>query len=143
MLNPYAPPVVQGIQGAGLGNGQWVDIGYAYPFDVTITNADQLLTNQALALLSDADFVFRGLMFTSTGNFSVRIYDGDQYALSDGLVMSQNLTSTPGDPFPWFPEVWYPAGGKILIDIQDTSGSGGNIIELLFIGANRYRLGQN
>lgn len=141
MKNPYAAPVVQGIPGAGGVPGQYVDVGYAYPFDVTIPNASQLLTNQALALLADADFVFRGLLFTSTGAFSVRIYDGDQYALSDGLVMSQNLTGTPGDPFPWFPEVWYPAGGKILIDIQDTSAVGGNAIELLFLGASRYRLG--
>ncbi len=140
MKNPYATPVVQGIPGAGGVPGQWVDIGYGYPFDVTIPSANQLLTNQATPILSEADFVFRGLMFTSTGSFSVRIYDGDQYALSDGLIMSQNLTFTAGDPFPWFPEVWYPAGGKILIDIQDTSGSSNNVIELLFIGASRYRL---
>jgi len=117
----------------------YADVGYGYPFDVTIANANQLLTNQALAILSNADFVWRGLIFTSTGTFSLRIYDGDQYALSPGLILSQNLTSSPGDPFPWFPEVWYPAGGKILIDIQDTSGSGGNVVELLFLGANRYR----
>ena len=139
MLNPIAPPVIQGIN-AHPGTG-FIDSGYAYPFDVTITSANQLLTNQAVAILSNADFVFRGLIFTSTGSFSLRIYDGDQYALSSGLIMSQNLLSTPGDPFPWFPEVWYPASGKILLDIQDTSGVGGNVIELLFIGANRYQLG--
>jgi hypothetical protein len=138
MLNAIAPPVVQGIDTPGAETG-FVDVGYGYPFDVTLT-ANQLLTNQALAILSNADFVWRGLLFTSTGAFSIRIYDGDQYALSTGLIMSQNLTATPGDPFPWFPEVWYPAGGKILIDIQDTSASG-NTVELLFIGANRYRLG--
>lgn len=141
MLNAIAPPSVQGVNvpmGQDLG---FVDIGYGYPFDVTIPSANELLTNQALAILSNADFVWRGLLFVSTGTFSIRIYDGDQYALSPGLILSQNLASTPGDPFPWFPEVWYPAGGKILIDIQDTSGSDGNVIELLFIGANRYRLG--
>jgi hypothetical protein len=144
MKNPYAAPVVQGIQGAaGSGGIGFVDIGDAYPFDVTIAVANTLLTNQALAINADADFVFRALMFTSVGTFSVRIYDGDQYATSDGLIMSQNLTGTPGDPFPWFPELWYPAGGKILIDIQDTSGSPNNVIELLFIGASRFRLGKN
>lgn len=142
MRNPIAPPSVQGISQPPMNQVGFVDVGYAYPFDVTITNANQLLTNQATAILANADFVFRALLFTSTGSFSVRIYDGDQYALSTGLIMSQNLTSTPGDPFPWFPEIWYPAGGKILIDIQDTSGAGGNQIELLFIGANRYALGQ-
>ena len=140
MLNPLAPPVVQGVMQPA--NVAFVDIGYAIPFDVTITNGNQLLNNQAAAVLRNADFVFRGLTFTSTGGFSVRLYDGDQYALSTGLIMSQNLTFTPGDPFPWFPEVWYPAGGKILIDIQDTSGNAGNQIELLFWGANRYRLGR-
>lgn len=140
MLNPTAPVVVQGINVPDPRDVGYVDVGYAYPFDVTIPNALQLLTNQATAILSNADFVWRGLIFVSTGSFSVRIYDGDQYALSPGLILSQNLTSTPGDPFPWFPEVWFPAGGKILIDIQDTSNVGGNIIELLFIGANRYRL---
>ena len=55
MLNAIAPPSVQGVNipmGQDLG---FVDIGYGYPFDVTIPSANELLTNQALALLSNAD----------------------------------------------------------------------------------------
>jgi len=141
MLNPLAPPAVQGINAPNSQETGYLDVGYGYPFDVTIPTANELLTNQATAILSNADFVFRGLIFTASGAFAVRIYDGDQYALSTGLIRSQNLTATPGDPFPWFPEVWYPAGGKILLDIQDTSGVDDNVIQLLFLGANRYRLG--
>jgi hypothetical protein len=140
MQNPLAPPVVQGINSPPPQASGYVDVGFAYPVDITIPNAGELLTNQAYAIIANADFVWRGLIFVATGPFAIRIYDGDQYALSTGLIMSQNLTATPGDPFPWFPEVWYPAGGKILYDIQDTSGVAGNAIELLFIGANRYRL---
>lgn len=136
MRNPLAPPVVQGIRPlTPLG---FLDAGYGYPFEVTLA-ANELLTNQNVAILSNSDFVFRALRFVSDGTFSIRIYDGDQYALSSGLIRSENLTSTPGDPFPFFPEVWYPASGKILIDIQDTSGDS-NELQILFIGASRYRL---
>jgi hypothetical protein len=120
MLNPYAPPVIQGIAPINVQGLGYVDVSYGYPYNVTLT-ASQFINDQQVAIGMTADFLWRGLLFVSTGNFNVRFYDGDH------------------DPFPYFPEVWYPAGGRILLDIQDTSDDT-NVIQILFMGANRYRL---
>ena len=68
-----------------------------------------------------------------------RFQDGQQYYLSNDLIQSANLPNTAGDPFPFFPEVFYPAGGKIVLDIEDTSDAP-NTGQILFIGANRYKI---
>lgn len=138
MLNPYASPVVQGIAPYSVQAPGFLDISYGYPYNVTLT-ASQLLSGQQVAIGSTAGFVLRGLLFISTGSFNLRVYDGDQYAISPGMIRSGNLQGQPGDPFPFFPEVWYPAGGRILLDIVDTS-VGTNVVQILFIGANRYKL---
>lgn len=133
MLNPIAPVSVQGIP-----PGSTLDMSFAYPFSFSLT-ANQLLQGSVVSILTDADFLWRGLLFVSDGNFSVRFQDGQQYYLSPQMIYSTNLPNTAGDPFPIVPEVFYPAGGRITIDIQDLSGST-NTGQLLFIGANRFRL---
>lgn len=138
MLNPYAPPVVQGIAPLNVQGPGYMDVAYGYPYNITLT-ANQVLSDQQVAIGSTADFVLRAISIVLVGTFSLRIYDGDQYALSPGFITSGNMQTSPGDPFPMFPEVWYPRGGRILLDIQDTSGDT-NVIQILFMGANRYRL---
>ena len=91
------------------------------------------------SILTSADFLLRGLLFTTTGAFSLRLYDGNQYALSSDLIVSANLLGVAGDPFPMFPEIFYPAGGRITLDIADTSNAG-NTGQIIFIGASRYHL---
>jgi len=135
MLNPISPAAVQGVQGS-VPSG-YLDVAYGYPYSFTLT-ANQLSLGNPVSIQTDADFMFRGLIFTSDGTFQVRLYDGQQYALSTGFINSLCLPNSAGDPYPFVPEVWYPAGGRITIDIQDLSGSG-NTGQLLFLGANRYR----
>ena len=98
---------------------------------------NQFLQNQVVPIFAEADFLWRALQFTSTSTFAVRFIDGQGYYLSDGLIWSTNLPNTAGDPFPVFPEVPYPAAGRIQLEIQDLS-SANNTVQLLFIGANRY-----
>lgn len=122
---------------------QYVDVAYNYIFDITLTPAQALL-NQQVPILTTADFIWRGLKWnlvegSGVSSFSVRFYDGQQYALSTDLIPSQSISNDiNGNPVPMFPEVWYPAGGKILIDITETAGLTASF-QLLFIGANRYR----
>jgi hypothetical protein len=137
MLNPLATPAANGVMDASPFNCLDVSFNYVYPISLT---ANQLLSNQSVSILTEPDFVWRGLLFVSTGTFSVRFQDGQQYYLSNDLIMSANLLGTAGDPFPIFPEVFYPAGGKIVLDILDTSGTG-NTGQIIFIGANRYKVG--
>ncbi len=136
MKNPIAPAITNGIPDASPPGCLDVSFNYVYPISLT---ALQTLTGQTVSILPDADFVWRGLLFTSTGTFSVRFQDGQQYYISSDFVFSQCLSNEAGDPFPVFPEVFYPAGGRIVLDIQDTSNAG-NTGQIIFVGANRYRL---
>lgn len=137
MLNPIAPPAVQGIDGAGLEEA-YVEVPFNYTYAISLT-ANQALLGQVVSIFTEADWVWRGLVFQSTGLFSIQPQDGQGYYLSSGLMHSTNLVNSPGDPWPVFPEVFYPAGGRIYFNITDLSGAT-NTGQLLFIGANRYRV---
>ncbi len=138
MLNPLAPPAANGIANGSPYNCMDQSFNYVYPVSLA---AGQLLSNQSVSILTEPDFLLRGLLFTTIGIFSLRLQDGQQYYLSNDLVESSNLLGTAGDPFPVFPEVFYPAGGKIVLDIQDTSGAT-NTGQIIFIGAHRYKVSQ-
>ncbi len=140
MQNPIAPPGPQGIDGSGLGEG-YVEVPFNYTYQISLS-ASQALLGQVVSIFTEADWVWRGLVFTSTGLFSVQFQDGQGYYLSSGLMYSTNLVNSPGDPWPYFPEVFYPAGGRIYFNITDLSGST-NTGQILFIGANRYKVPGN
>ncbi len=138
MLNPLAPPAANGVMDASPFNCLDQSFNYVYTFSLT---SFQVLSNQSISILTEPDFLWRGLLFTSTGAFGIRFQDGQQYYLSNDFIQSGNLLGTAGDPFPVFPEVFYPAGGKIVLDIQDLSGAS-NTGQIIFIGANRYKVSQ-
>lgn len=136
-LNPYAPPSYNGLNDASPESFQ--DVDFTYPYDVSLT-ANQQLLNQSVSTTNDADFAARAwVIASSTGSFNIRIYDSQGYALSNGYIASANILGDAASPFPIFPEMLIPAGGKIGIDIQDTSGAP-NTIEILFRGVKRFRI---
>jgi hypothetical protein len=136
MLNAIAPAGIQGVNDASPDG--YLDVSFSYPYNVVLT-ANQVLLGQTVSIFSEADFCFRGMVFISTVLFSLRLQDGQGYYMQSGMVYSTNYPNNPGDPFPWLPEVVYPASGRIWIDIQDLSGNP-NTIQILFIGANRYKV---
>lgn len=136
MRNPIAPPAVQGIDNSSPEG--FVDVPFNYTYTNTLT-ALQVLNNEVVSIFTEADFAWRGLIFSATGLFSVQFQDGQGYFLSAGQMFSTNMANTPGDPWPVFPEVLYPAGGRIFLNITDLSNAD-NVIQLLFVGVNRYRL---
>ena len=135
--NPLAPPVYNGINDDS--PERTVDQDYTYPYDVVLT-ANQVLPDQAKTTDTDADFAWRGIVVASaTGAFNIRFSDSQGYYLSNGLIASANLLGDAASPFPVVPEILIPAGGRIGIDLQDTSGNP-NTIEILFRGVKRYRV---
>ena len=135
--NPYAPPAYNGLNPAA--PAEYVDVDFTYPYDVVLT-ADQELLNQAVSTTNDADFAIRGIVIASaTGSFNVRFSDSQGYYISNGYVASANLQADAASPNVVFPEILIPAGGRIGIDIQDTSDRG-NTIQILFRGVKRYRI---
>jgi len=136
MLNPLTPPAMQGI--SDVAPAGFVDVPFNYTYDNTLT-ANQVLNNEVVPIFTEADFAWRGLIFSADGLFSVQFQDGQGYYLSAGQMFSTNLPNNPGDPWPVFPEVLYPAGGRIYFNITDLSGDS-NVLQLLFVGVNRYRI---
>ena len=115
MLNMLAPVGVQGVNDASPDG--YYDAAFSYVYNVVLT-ASQVLIGQTVSIFSEADFCFRALIFTSTGLFGVRFQDGQGLYLDSGFVYSTNYPNNPGDPFPWLPEVVYPASGRIWLDID-------------------------
>ena len=139
-INPFAPPAYNGLAG-DYPNGYY-DVDFTYVYNVALT-ANQFLRDQVLALATDADFVWRALICpVNTGVFAVRFSDSQGFYLSNGMIPNANfLYGTVPVPYPIFPEIVLPAGGRVGIDIQDLSGAP-NAIEISFRGVKRYRLPQ-
>lgn len=135
--NPYAPQSYNGLMDASpLG---YVDVDFTYTYDVVLT-ALQVLNDQSVQTTNDADFAWRAIVIAfATGSFNVRFSDSQGFYLSNGLIASANLIGDAASPYPIFPEILIPAGGRIGVDIVDTSNAG-NTIEILFRGVKRYRI---
>lgn len=134
LLNPYAPDTYNGVNDASPRN--FADVAFDYVYDVTLTALQAKLDQQPID--NDADFVWRGLVLSNyTGAFTVQFSDSSWYYLSNGPIYYLNLVSTFANPNPVWPEIIIPAGGRIGINITDTSNSG-NTIELVFKGVKRF-----
>ena len=131
--NPYAPAAYQGLAGGVEQARGPCPRSFSYVFDQV------LVANQALATFkamdNEADFIWWGTWVSRfTGAFTVRFADGNMRYLSDAQLVSAGLSFDPSAPYPTFPQVIIPAGGRIGIDITDISG-GGNTIQIVFAGA--------
>lgn len=137
LANPLAAPAYNGLNDASPEN--YLDVDFSQVYDVTLT-ASEIRPNDFSALSNDADFAWRAIVIQrADGVFSVRLYDSQGYALSSGYIASANLQGDPSSPWPVFPEIIIPAGGRIGIDIRDDSGAQ-NVVQLVFRGVKRYRL---
>lgn len=136
MTNLLAPVGVQGVNDASPDG--YYDASFSYVYNVALT-ASQVLIGQTVSIFSEADFCFRAMLFQSTGLFGIRFQDGQGLYLDSGFVYSTNYPNNPGDPFPWLPEVVYPASGRIWIDIEDLSAAP-NTVQIVFVGANRWKV---
>lgn len=134
--NPLAADITNGYNDAAPGTA--VDYDFTYVYNVVLTG-NQFLQNQSVVTTNDADFLWLGTIVASaTGTFNVRFSDSQGYYFSNTLIASANIQGDASSPDPVFPSHMIIAGGRIGIDIQDTSGSG-NTIQLLFRGIKRYR----
>lgn len=134
----YAPPAYNGL--VGNAPGGFVDLDFSYVFTVTLLG-NQFLRDQSMNIMTDADFLWRALQVTAnTGAFNVRFADSQATYLSNAQLNWTNFFwGANAIPWPVFPQLVIPAGGRIGIDIQDLSGNP-NTVELTFRGAKRYRV---
>jgi hypothetical protein len=110
---------------------------YVYVYDQTLT-ANQSLVNQALPINNDADFDVRAIAVALGSGFKFRISDSNnQQRFSDYVDSALLRIASIPVPFPMFPAITIPAGGKIGIDIVETAGVG-TTVQLLFMGVKRF-----
>lgn len=135
-INPYAPPVYNGIGQANVPSG-YRDNSFDYVFDVTLTALQTLQTQQSIH--NDSDFCWRALVINRATSplFTVQFSDSDWYFLSSAPIFSANIQGDPASPYPVWPEIIIPAGGRIGINIADLSNAE-NTIQILFRGVKRY-----
>lgn len=135
--SPYASPAFNGI-GQASTPPRYRDVCFDYTFQATVAANSQSQLQQSIE--NDADFAWRATVINlSTGNFAVKFSDSDFFNLSSGFIVRDNILGDPSSPFPVFPEIIIPAGGRIGIEIQELSGAQ-NTIEILLRGAKRYLL---
>lgn len=133
-LNPYGNDALNGVlPGSPPG---CLDVYHDYVFNVSLT-ASQVLDGQVRSIDTDSDFLLRGFVFASTANFSVRFSDAQGFYLSDQKILSAALSGDGGRPWVFFPEVVYPRGGAILIDLTER-GAVPNTVQLVFRGVKRF-----
>ena len=137
-LNAHATPALAGlVPEFPMG---YVDVAFDYVYDVNLL-ANQVVRDGAVPIHTDADFVLRAIVLSqATGAFSIRFNDSQGYYLSSGFLMSANfLSGTVPYPYPVFPEMLFPAGSRIGVEINDLSGAP-NTVQILLRGAKRFRL---
>lgn len=134
VINPYAPMAANGlVDNSPRG---YSDLSFDYVYSVVLT-ASQSLKGEQQPIDTDSDFMWRALVFRSTGVFSVRFSDSQALFLSSTEIWSTNLSNDGSNPYTIFPEVPFPAGSRIGIDITDLSVAG-NTIQLAFKGVKRF-----
>ena len=118
----------------------YIDVAFDYVYDVAML-ANQVLRDQSVPIHTDSDFVLRAVALSqATGAFSIRFNDSQGYYLASGFLLSANfLSGTVPFPFPILPELLFPAGSRIGIEINELSGAP-NTVQMLLRGAKRYRL---
>ncbi len=132
--NPQASPALTGIPSGAPPGAR--DVGFDYIYDVVLTS-EQLLTDSK-PIDNTSAFHWRAIIVVAnTGAFRVRFSDSRMFYLSNGFINNTNLLGTPGNPWPVFPEVVIPPGGRIGVEIEDLSVAG-NTIQLSFRGVRRY-----
>ncbi len=135
--NLYAPSAYDGVADGSPQGYQDVDFGYVHDAVLTalLRRVDQI------PIHNDSDFAWRGIVINvATGPFTVRFSDSQWYFLSSGPILSANLQGDASSPYVIFPELVIPAGGRVDVELTDTSGAP-NTIQLLLRGVKRYRVG--
>jgi hypothetical protein len=141
-INQFAPDYFQGINTPDPSqSGQEIKTySYIYNPPNNELTANQEIEGDTVAIQTDADFyMFARYISLYTGAFQMRITDSTGYRLDDGFINSGALSQSSNDPTVFSPMHFFPAGSKIVIDIEDLSGET-NPTQIVFPGIKVYRI---
>lgn len=111
-----------------------LDIGERFVFvhDVEL-KANEMCLNRAVTIPPGYQFHLRGIAMNSDGPFSFRMGDHKGQYLTTGMMPGEVLGQ---GIMPIFPELVFPAGSRITLDFQETSGRK-NSVTAVFEGVRR------
>lgn len=133
--NPYAPQHLNGLNDpypAG-----YVDRAVYYVQTLNFAG-NGTFAQQAIPVDTSADFVWRAFTLSDNLNMQLRFLDASGTYLSNDFIFSTLFPIGISTPFPITPEVIYPAGSRIALDVVNSGGA--RSLQLVYIGVNRYRL---
>ncbi len=119
-----------------------MSFGFFYVYEITLQPNTQV--TDALALDTDADFLWQGIsaVIGAGTNISVTFKDQSGMAFSNVPIMTTMMTPFAANgPFTYLP-VWpaalFPAGGSIGMDWEYGAGGAPSAMTMLFRGAKVF-----
>lgn len=118
---------------------QYYEEPACFVLDVTLT-ANQEKLEQGVFLDGDGDFALQAIASSSTGayDFRMRMPNGRYWPQS--YAKHSNVLGSGVFAMPIEPPLQFASGGKLSVDVKDTSGAG-NTVQIIFRGVKRYRVG--
>jgi hypothetical protein len=139
-MNNFAPDYFQGLAVDPNATTEPKPYDYIYNPPNGQLTALQLLNGQTVPIQTDADFYLFGWYISLfTASFQIRLTDSTGYQLQSGFINSGALSQSSNDPTVFSPSHLFPAGSKILIDIQDLSDEV-NPLQIVFKGIKLYKV---
>ena len=141
-MNQFAPDYFQGMNVPDPSQtGQEIKpYSYIYNPPNGQLTMDQQIEGDTVAIQTDADFyMFAWYISLFTGAFQIRLTDSTGYRLQDGFLNSGAISQSSNEPTVFSPMHFFPAGSKILIDIEDLSDAT-NPLQIVFPGIKVYRI---
>jgi hypothetical protein len=145
IFNPWAPPLLNGLNNTSPDNCTDVDGAYVWPesqgFQILTANEQR---SETIVLDNDDDFRFAAFQWSlgesEGGNpgFLYRIQDDLGHFISDGFVFCFATPGTMANPWPIFPHVTYPLHHRINFEIINLSADDQGV-QLVFRGPKRFR----
>jgi len=104
--------------------------------------ANQTAYDQRIDIRPTADFYARAFgMYNSTGAIAARLRRADGAFIAGNDFAHLNAfvdpTAAAYKPWPWYPQVRYPASGAFVMDLQDLGGAGDPTIYPVLYGVER------
>lgn len=132
MASVYSPLATMNALNVATPDGfEDVNFDYAGSFPLT---ALQALPNQVINIDTDADFVWRALILLSTNQgFTIQFATSQDFYLSNSPILASNVVQSMIAP-----EITFPAGGAIRLDLVDISGAGQALMTIICRGVKRY-----
>jgi hypothetical protein len=139
-MNQFAPSYFQGVQLPPADQIGYEPRAFTYIYNPPNNQltALQEIQNDAVNIDVDSDFrLFGWYISLFTGEFEIQLADSTGYYLFSGFMNSGAISQSSAIPTVFSPAHPFPAGGKILVNINDLSNAT-NPLQIAFTGEKLF-----